>query len=373
MAGPIEDILEKRGTFRRWSPIALRLQGLKLAEFPLESAGKPDAHPKDLMMLVHWEPAPKESELAFQLFFQGAASMQGKKDVKAKPLLVRAKEQPIFDKWKKALTIAFADARGEAEQQQQAAAPAAAPAADGAPAPAPAPAPAQGMASRYAAYNYGLPPTDPRSDLPLIGIPDQYADTFGFLNMAVVHWFGCVKTLTGDFQSEERYIILGDTHLYACKPNADVERCICIKDISKLLVAQDAKKDLYIIVCMPDELPPLEMGAPPRKEHDWMFHSLDIKTFVRYLRTVFLHQTEGKMLPLEQLRDKSQLETEVRLARRDGYKLNYTQPLMKADLVSLLEVWLNSEKAKEAEALKAQFAEMLDTAGDGGMAAAPAP
>eukprot|EP01065_Artemidia_motanka_P049743 TRINITY_DN8329_c0_g1_i1.p1 TRINITY_DN8329_c0_g1~~TRINITY_DN8329_c0_g1_i1.p1 ORF type:complete len:907 (+),score=402.54 TRINITY_DN8329_c0_g1_i1:153-2723(+) len=320
----------------------------------LADAGKPDARPTDLMIIEHWE-TTKDSEFSFQLYFQGVASRQGKAS-KATKWLVRAKDKETYDKWIAALSAATEDAKGGA-----AAAPAAAGAAE---AEAPA-AQAQGgggggASAQYAAYNYGLPPTDPRSDLPLICVPDEWGKTFGFLNMAVVHWFGQVKALGGDFQPEEKMVVLGDTNLYACKMNADVDRCVRVQDIKKLLVAQDAKKELYVIICMPDELPPLEMGQPVRKEHDWMFHSSDLRTFVRYLRTVYLHQTEGKMLPLEQFSGKEQLEKEVRLSRRDGYKLNYTQPLMKSDLVQLLEVWYNSEKAKEAESFKATVAEMLD-------------
>eukprot|EP01062_Namystynia_karyoxenos_P040479 TRINITY_DN2951_c0_g1_i1.p1 TRINITY_DN2951_c0_g1~~TRINITY_DN2951_c0_g1_i1.p1 ORF type:complete len:904 (+),score=362.31 TRINITY_DN2951_c0_g1_i1:96-2714(+) len=370
----LEGVLEKRGTFRRWSPVALRLQGRKCAVLDLAEAGKPDAKPVDLMIIEHWEKT-KDSQFSFQLYFQGVASRQGGA-AKSTKWLLRAKEQEQYQQWIDALSKAMSgggsdEAQPDAQQQQEAgAAPAAAPA---------------DAAERYAAYSYGLPPNDPRSDLPLIMVPHEWTSTFGFLNSAVIHWFGSVKTLTGSFESEERIIVLGDTHLYACKPNADVDRCIQVKDIKKLLVAQDAKKELYIIICMPDELPPLEMGGEVRKEHDWMFHSADIKTFVRFLRTVFLHQTEGQMLPLEQLRDKQQLEKEVRLARRDGYRLIYTQPLMKEALVRLLEVWLNSEKAKEAEKNKAHYAEMLADSGDGGLpqgetpapapppAAAPAP
>eukprot|EP00660_Eupelagonema_oceanica_P006715 gene6715-19610_t len=144
------------------------------------------------------------------------------------------------------------------------------------------------------AYSYGLPPNDPRTDLPLISVPKEYQANFGYLNMAVIHWFGPVKKLGVGFSVEERIAVLGERCLYLCKKNADITRCVMITDIKSLLLAQDDAKDLYIAVIMPKEIPnKADPDKPNRPEYDLMFHSPDIQTFVRYLRTVYVYQTQG--------------------------------------------------------------------------------
>eukprot|EP01060_Flectonema_neradi_P001748 TRINITY_DN11077_c1_g1_i2.p1 TRINITY_DN11077_c1_g1~~TRINITY_DN11077_c1_g1_i2.p1 ORF type:complete len:397 (+),score=112.56 TRINITY_DN11077_c1_g1_i2:216-1406(+) len=167
--------------------------------------------------------------------------------------------------------------------------------------------------------------------------------------MAVIHWFGVIKKLGMNFSVEERLAVLGDRCLYICKRNADITRCIMVSDIQKLLLAQDDNKDLYVAIIMP---PTIKNRAykggsrdkPERVEYDLMFHSKDIRTFVQYLRTVYVYQTSGQMLQLDQVKDKRQLETDVRLTRPKGWELTYWQPMLKESLMQLLDVWYKQQQ-----------------------------
>ena len=164
--------------------------------------------------------------------------------------------------------------------------------------------------------------------------------------MAVVHWFGMVKKLGTGFSVEERIAVLGDRCLYLCKKNADITRCVMISNIKKLLLAQDDAKDLYVTIIMPETIEMQgENGGPPtsRAEYDIMFHCDDIQVFVKYLRTVYVYQTGGKNLPLEQVKDKGQLEEEVRLARPKEWVLTYWQPMFKEHLAKLLDAWQDGQ------------------------------
>ena len=200
-----------------------------------------------------------------------------------------------------------------------------------------------------ASYNYGLPSDDPRTALPLISIPKEFAENFEYLNMAVIHWFGVIKKLGMNFSVEERLAVLGDRCLYICKRNADITRCIMVSDIKKLLLAQDDNKDLYVAIIMPNSIKNRaykggSRDKPERAEYDLMFHSKDIRTFVQYLRTVYVYQTSGQMLQLDQVKDKKQLETDVRLTRPKGWELTYWQPMLKESLMQLLDVWYKQQQ-----------------------------
>ena len=196
-------------------------------------------------------------------------------------------------------------------------------------------------------YNYGLPEKDPRTLLPLINVPADYTQNFGYLNMAVVHWFGLVKKLGTGFSVEERIAVLGDRCLYLCKKNADITRCIMVSDIKKLLLAQDDAKDLYVAIIMPEVIES-QGDKTQRSEYDVMYHCDNIQLFVKYLRTVYAYQTAGETLPLDQVRDKDQLEREVRLTRPKNWVLTYWQPMFKEHLAKLLEAW--NQKQREGGA-----------------------
>eukprot|EP01059_Diplonema_ambulator_P031938 TRINITY_DN6028_c0_g1_i1.p1 TRINITY_DN6028_c0_g1~~TRINITY_DN6028_c0_g1_i1.p1 ORF type:complete len:865 (+),score=182.14 TRINITY_DN6028_c0_g1_i1:1605-4199(+) len=336
---PLEGMLQRRGAWRRWAPVALRLTENKLAVVDLAAAGKPA---KEVVVVVHVEgldSKQKNEEFAFTVHFEGSAKkgLLGGKDTK---WLLKAESAEQYDKWVSTLVTAIKSAQGESSTQ---------PESQETPTPSVS-APPNGD------YSYGLPPYDPRSDLPIAAVPQQYTTAFAFLRMAVIHWMDTVKCLTADFGNETRIAILGDKCVYLCTPTADVKRCVRVTDIQKVLVAQDSKKDLYIIIVMPEKI---QVDGKDVVEYDMMFHCQDIKCFVRYLRTVYMHATQGKLLPLEQLRDKQQLETEIKLKEPEGWKLNYWQPMLKEHLKTVLDMWQKSNKFEENEKFKQKVATML--------------
>ena len=304
----VEGYLQKRGAFKRWSPVYLRLQGDQVSVIDLKDAGKPNAQAKDVLVVEHVERLDKE-ELGFTLHFAGGASRKGLLSGAKEKWLLRAESRDTYNKWWSPLQASLQSKRGGSQ-------PAASPGGGGGGA---APAPEVGAPGQQD-FSYGLPPTDPRTDLPIALVPEEHGKVFAFLKMAVIHWFGVVKQLGSDFDTSENIAVLGDKCVYICSPTADVQRCIRVADITKVLVAQDSKKELYAILVMPTSIQ-IE-GKPDALEFDMMFHSGDIKRFVRYLRTVYIHQTQ-KMLPLEQLRDKTQLESEIRLQKPDLWILKY--------------------------------------------------
>ncbi|KAJ9456419.1 Tcc1i14-2.7 [Diplonema papillatum] len=319
----LEGVLEKRGNFRRWAPICLRLDGTKLSVLDLTDAGRPDAKAKDVLVVQHVEQGGEEYTM--MLHFTGGVSKRGllggTKDTKWN---LRAKSAEQYDRWLSATTDAVRQSRLS-----------------------------QGQDSTE--YDYGLPPTDPRTDLPLAKVPQQLQPAFGHLKTAVLHWFGPVKCLTADFGNEDNICFLGDKNVYLSSESGEPKRCFKAEDIVKLLVAQDSKKDLYVIIVMPETV---KRDGADTPEYDLMFHSSDIKSFVRFLRTVYIHQTQ-KMLPLEQLRDKDQLENEIRLAPPPGYETRYVEPMHKETLVQILDMWYKSSKMEENEKFKEQVAKML--------------
>eukprot|EP01063_Lacrimia_lanifica_P029671 TRINITY_DN4575_c0_g1_i1.p1 TRINITY_DN4575_c0_g1~~TRINITY_DN4575_c0_g1_i1.p1 ORF type:complete len:591 (+),score=219.06 TRINITY_DN4575_c0_g1_i1:98-1774(+) len=191
--------------------------------------------------------------------------------------------------------------------------------------------------------DYGLPSTDPRTGLPIIGIPKGFEETFRFLKIAVFHWFGPVKKLgtsvNGKFSVEERVLVLGDRCLYFCKPNADITRCILISNIKRLLLAQEDSRDLYVAILMPETITHTDKDNVTKEtaEYDVMFHTPDIQTFVRYLRTVYQYQTNYNTLELDQVVSKDQLEKEVRLVKPEDWMLVYWPPMFKEVLAKLLD------------------------------------
>eukprot|EP01064_Diplonema_japonicum_P022335 TRINITY_DN3202_c0_g1_i1.p1 TRINITY_DN3202_c0_g1~~TRINITY_DN3202_c0_g1_i1.p1 ORF type:complete len:886 (+),score=189.55 TRINITY_DN3202_c0_g1_i1:51-2708(+) len=339
----LEGTLEKRGNWRRWAPIALRLTGNQLAVVDLTAAGKPS---KEVAVVAHVEginSKQKNEEFAFTVHFEGGVSKKGILGGKETKWVLKASSGEQYDKWMTDLVAGVKGAKPtEQPQQQQQQHPLNTP-----------PVPANGD------FSFGLPPFDPRTDLPIASVPQQYSVPFAFLRMAVIHWMDKVKCLESDFGTEENVAVLGDKCVYLCSETADVRRCIKVVDIQKVLVAQDGKKDLYIILVLPEKIQ--VEGKPNCPEFDLMFHCPDIKSFVRYLRTVYMHQTQGSMLPLEQLRDKNQLENEIRLKKPEGWSLNYWQPMLKEHLKTVLDMWEKSNKFEENEKFKQKVASMLDS------------
>ncbi|KAJ9461388.1 Tcc1i14-2.7 [Diplonema papillatum] len=292
--GDLEGTLEKRGAppFRLWQEVKLHLQEKNhLSVFDKSGKAKESLY---VAHCVKLSSNKKGEEYAFELHFTG----------KKEKMTLRAPNEEELGRWTDTIKANLEDL------------------------------------GHTGTFNYGLPPNDPRTDLPLISVPEEFANNFGYLNMAVVHWFGVVKKLGVGFSVEERIAVLGDRCLYMCKRNADITRCVMVSDIKNLLLAQDDAKDLYIAIIMPNEIPNKhESDKPARVEYDLMFHSSEIQTFVRYLRTVYVYQTGGQTLPLDQVRDKGQLETDVRLARPKGWELTYWQPMFKEHLAQLLDTW----------------------------------
>eukprot|EP01064_Diplonema_japonicum_P020769 TRINITY_DN3034_c0_g1_i2.p1 TRINITY_DN3034_c0_g1~~TRINITY_DN3034_c0_g1_i2.p1 ORF type:complete len:562 (+),score=116.85 TRINITY_DN3034_c0_g1_i2:86-1771(+) len=288
--------LERRGWIK-WQEVKVQLSGgNKLAV--LDSKGDVKEH-LEIQHLDKLSSDQKSEEFAFQLYFAG----------KKEKWTLRALSQEDYDTWMSVLEANLAEINKDGST-----------------------------------YNYGLPDRDPRTDLPLISVPSDFTGNFAYLNMAVIHWFGVVKKLGVGFSVEERIAVLGDRCLYLCKRNADITRCVMISDIERLLLAQDDAKDLYISIIMPETVnDKTDEKKPPRPEYDLMFHSDDIQTFVRYLRTVYVYLTSGKMLALDQVKDKRQLDHEVRLVRPKGWELTYWQPMFKQHLAHLLEQWYKQQ------------------------------
>ncbi|KEG11629.1 Tcc1i14-2.7 [Trypanosoma grayi] len=87
-------------------------------------------------------------------------------------------------------------------------------------------------------YNYGLPPVDPRSNLPFAQVPLQHLFKFSGLEKMVIHFFGAItllsSTVAKDTQSPHHVLVVGDRAIYVFNLNATVIYCSLISHIRKL-------------------------------------------------------------------------------------------------------------------------------------------
>ena len=325
----LEGTLERKGKLWRWAPVRAVLDDDTLTV--REGSKEPE------IVKVHNIDVVSRSELTFIVVFEVASSGLVKKGVKEKQWHLKAGTSDQYDKWCMLLTNC--------------------------------------VKRRITGSPDGYPDTDPMSGLPLVNISADFKEQFAFLKRSVVHWFGVVKILTADFGTAEHVLILCHDYIYLCMFNSSVMRCIGITEVIKIIVAQDAKKDLYIIMTLPNKLPHPKFGDCP--EFDLMVHNLDIRNFVRYARTLYIHQTRAgnneRMLELEQLRDKDQLEKEIKLGKPDGWHLNHREPFTKLSYMKELNKWnsLSSEEKKAEEQWRDNVWQSM--AKEGGQAPAPAP
>eukprot|EP01059_Diplonema_ambulator_P004112 TRINITY_DN13812_c0_g1_i1.p1 TRINITY_DN13812_c0_g1~~TRINITY_DN13812_c0_g1_i1.p1 ORF type:complete len:1002 (+),score=113.36 TRINITY_DN13812_c0_g1_i1:286-3006(+) len=158
--------------------------------------------------------------------------------------------------------------------------------------------------------------------LGLVGVPTEHFENFSFLSRVVLYGFMEVQSRQPDFTTLlPKIVALTNTCFYVYTPSANVEYCLPVASIKKLLIGQALHPDLSLHLAIIAD----KAVTPPT--HDLMLTGTDadMKSLTRLLRSIYYLQTKSR-LPLEQLPDTANLRDEIKLDRPEGYEINYIQP-----------------------------------------------
>ena len=180
------------------------------------------------------------------------------------------------------------------------------------------------MHGKANSHNWGIPPIDPRTQLPICKIPEEM--NWGYLSTGIVHWVGTVKDVREGLVTQGRVAVLGEQCLYLSTRDGVVETWVAICDLHRLIVASDDDGDTYLALLQAE-------GT----HKDIMFHCNDVRHLVRYIRTLHLCAT-GNDLPLDRLPHGKNIEETVHLSPMHAAETSEFIPLrQKYEFAALLE------------------------------------
>src|SRR3989338_5003999 len=79
---------------------------------------------------------------------------------------------------------------------------------------------------------------DPRTDLDIIDVPQDYMKYFPELKGAVIHWMGALLKFDKRWSSQTRIGILSDQCVYICRPDGGIVRCLNIRFVQELIITE---------------------------------------------------------------------------------------------------------------------------------------
>lgn len=187
-------------------------------------------------------------------------------------------------------------------------------------------------------FNYGLPPVDPRQNLPFAQIPLTHLLKFGLLEKAIIYSFTLVRYYDASSSvapsCPDGVVVVGDKVLYMFRPNADVLRCTQLTNIQKIFYTKD--KDLLGIVVNPPEADIILQCSEGLEQ---LKHVLSVQ---------YRAMTQGKHLPVTPMEEGKleQLGAKLRSKPDEGYKLEVASPTAKGRLKNALDQYEKQEGVK---------------------------
>ena len=191
----------------------------------------------------------------------------------------------------------------------------------------------------------GLPATHPKTHLEFVPIPLELLHTFAPLDRLCLHFFAVVDqrmdTATGlaaKFNKggtyEKQCVFIGDRLLYTCKMDANITRCINMKDVYRIMTVQPgADGDLLHVG--------VQCAVP---EHDILFKisKAEGDDFIKKLQAVHAeHSGSRKKLPEEKVDRLELLVPQLALSPNEFFKLSITLPMSKKYLKKAMQQWVS--------------------------------
>lgn len=183
----------------------------------------------------------------------------------------------------------------------------------------------------------GLPVTHPKTHLEFVGIPLELLGTFAPLDRLCLHFFSPVDLRVAGGKEEKMMVFLGDRLLYVCKTDANITRCVQMKDVYRLFTVAEATGNLMHVG--------VQCGTP---EYDICFKLPKTKGEDFAKKLVVLHQEfSGSRKPLtEEKLDRLDLLTpQLNLSPTEFYRLSITLPMSKKFLVKMIKEWVKAAPA----------------------------
>lgn len=81
---------------------------------------------------------------------------------------------------------------------------------------------------------------DPRTRLPIIDVPPIHAKNFRGLQGTVIHWLGVVDKFNRMRKLDRRVAIFSDSHVYLCRLDGGITRCVQVRNISRAFIGDDS-------------------------------------------------------------------------------------------------------------------------------------
>jgi uncharacterized membrane protein len=75
---------------------------------------------------------------------------------------------------------------------------------------------------------------DPRTLLPIVGVPNGLGPAFKQLQGCLLHWIGRAYKVSTTGKEVCRVVIVGDAALYVCEEDATISRCVLVANIGEL-------------------------------------------------------------------------------------------------------------------------------------------
>eukprot|EP01012_Entosiphon_sulcatum_P002654 TRINITY_DN10589_c0_g1_i1.p1 TRINITY_DN10589_c0_g1~~TRINITY_DN10589_c0_g1_i1.p1 ORF type:complete len:967 (+),score=147.87 TRINITY_DN10589_c0_g1_i1:40-2901(+) len=177
-------------------------------------------------------------------------------------------------------------------------------------------------------------PVDPRTNLPIVGVPKRYKGKYPLLEECVIHHFEIVKKINQRGKQQDRLLIITDDTVYSAEVSGAVRRCILIANIDKILMSPDKS-----------------MALTCPSDYDYLFKCQSPMIVSNILSTIHKFHT-GSPLEITSVDDDKKLNDLVNTRRPPGWEMEFHKPTTKENLAEKLDE-IQPDSPSEQEGLDA--------------------